>query len=100
MNGPIYKFFRVRWTAAWYQLGQAEQEAMLEKIGDLGKQFGVKPMLVCNSSWSNEGWSGFGVEEYPDMESVYNYNAALQAANWFAYMDCETMLGTAFQAPA
>lgn len=97
MNGPIYKFFRVRWTAAWYHLSQAERDAMLAKIGDLGKQYGVKQMLVCNSSWSNEGWSGFGVEEYPDMDTLYKHNAALLEAEWFQYFDSETMLGTALQ---
>ena len=100
MNGPIYKFFRLRPTTAWYQLSKAEQDAVMAKIGDLEKQFGVKVLQVCNSSWSNERWTAFGVEEYPDVESVRKHDAAIRELGWFRYVDAETMLGTAWPSDA
>lgn len=36
-----------------------------------------------------------GLEEFPDMQAVANYNAALLALGLFRYVDSETMLGTA-----
>ena len=37
----------------------------------------------------------FGLEEFPDMQTVVNYNAALLALDLFRYVESETMLGTA-----
>jgi hypothetical protein len=95
MEGPIYKFYRVRFIEAWYQLSQAEKDNLMAKGEELSKQFGGKLLTLCNSSWSNERWTAFGIEEYPDMASVQKHNAALAQLDWFRYIDCETMLGTA-----
>ena len=35
MQGPIYKFYRLRPTEAFYALTQAERDALLAKIGEL-----------------------------------------------------------------
>jgi hypothetical protein len=99
MAGPIYKFYRVRLTEAFYQLSPAERQALLEKIEEIGKQGGVKPLVFCNSSWSNEQWDAFGVEEFPDLAAIQAHKAALDAVDWFRYIQAETMLGTAW-APA
>jgi hypothetical protein len=96
MQGPIYKFFRVRWTEAYYQLNPEERQALFTKIENISKEQGVKTLALCNSNWSNERWDGFGVEEFSDMEALVKHNAALAAAEWFRYIDAETMLGTAF----
>ena len=95
MEGPIYKFYRVRWTEAYYQLSQTERDSLLAKIGEMGKQFGVKLVVLCDSAWSNERWTAFGVEEFPDMATVQKHNAALAKVDRFCYIECETMLGTA-----
>ena len=96
MDGPIYVFFRFRWTAAWYQLSPTEQDALQAKIGDLGPRFGSTTFLIYKSSWSNERWFAFGVQEFPDVQSVQKYSAALEELGWLRYIDSETMLGTAW----
>ena len=99
MQGPIYKFWHARWTEAFYQLSQAEREALMQKIDGIGKQVGFKTLAACEASWNNEQWAAFGLEEFPDMESVQKHNAALIEADWFRYIHCETMLGTAWEGP-
>jgi hypothetical protein len=96
MDGPIYVFFRARFTAAWYQLSQTEKDNLLAENDALGKQFGYKQLIMCNSRWSNERWYGFGVEEFPNMATFQKYNVALEESGWFRYVDSETMLGTAW----
>lgn len=96
MAGPIYKFFRVRPTEAFYQLSPAERQAMLEKIDQIGKQGGVKSIVLCDSGWNNEEWTAFGVEEFADIEAVQKHRAELDAVDWFRYLESETMLGTAW----
>jgi hypothetical protein len=95
MQGPIYKFYRLRPTAALYALTQAERDAILAKIGELQAQHGVKTIVTCDTSWNDERWMNFGLEEFPDMQTVVNYNAALVALGLFRYVESETMLGTA-----
>ena len=95
MQGPIYKFYRLRATEAFYALTQAERDALLAKIGELQVQHGVKTIVTCNSSWHDERWMNFGLEEFPDMQTVVNYTAALLDLGLFRYVDSETMLGTA-----
>jgi hypothetical protein len=96
MAGPIYKFFRVRTTEAFYQLSRAERQALLDKIVEIGNQSGLKRLVFCDSSWSNEQWTAFGVEEFVDLEAVQKHTAALDAVDWLRYIESETMLGTAW----
>jgi hypothetical protein len=97
MEGPIYKFARIRFIEAWYQLSQSERDKLLAKLEELKKQFGVTTGPVCDISWSNERWSAFVVEVFPDMASVQKYNAGLVEVDWFRYVDVETILGTAWK---
>jgi hypothetical protein len=96
MDGPIYVFFRARPTEAWYQLSQTEKDNLFAKIDALGEPFGLKRVVNCNSRWSNERWVTFGVEEFPDIAAYQKYNSALEQADWYRYIDSETMLGTAW----
>ncbi len=95
MQGPIYKFYRLRPTEAFYALSQAERDALLTKLGELRTQQGVKAIVDCNSAWHDERWSSFGLEEFPDMQAVANHTAPLLALDLFRYIESETMLGTA-----
>ena len=94
MEGPIYKFFRVRWTEAWYQLSPAEQGEVAAKEADLRKQLGVRNLALCDAGWSNELWSLCGMHEYPDMETVTRHYEGMKALGLFRYMESETMLAT------
>jgi hypothetical protein len=54
-------------------------------------------VLLCNSEWSNEQWSGFGVEEFPDIEAVQQFSRALSELNWGRYLTGITTLGTKWE---
>ena len=96
MNVPVFVFFRMRQTEAWYQLSKAEQDTLSANVENTMIRFGGKMTLLCHSSWSDERWEAFGVVEFPDVESVRQHNIALHELNWFRYIDSETMLGTPF----
>lgn len=97
MQGPIYKFFRARWSEAYYQLSSAEREALMAKSEATIAELGIKRILLCDTSWHGEEWMVFGVEEFPDMEAHRKHTAALNAIDWFRYLHSETMLGTAWE---
>lgn len=97
MAGPIYKMFYARWTEAWYALSQEQRDAIFQQITEATERLGIKGMVICDSSWASDKWLFWGVEEYPDMESVQEYTKCLIELNWFRYVDAETLLGTRYQ---
>jgi hypothetical protein len=36
----------------------------------------------------------FGVEEFPDMDALHGYHAALSKLNWLRYTDGISLIGT------
>jgi hypothetical protein len=61
---------RITWVA---KVGHcAEVVKLLKDMRDFTEQLGIggKEMVACNSSWSNESWTMFGIEEFPDIEAV------------------------------
>ena len=91
---PIFKFWQATFNEAWYQLSTEEQGQRLAKVQAALEQVGGKAVVLCDSSWSNEEWSGFGVEEFPDIEAVQKHTQLLNELNWNRYLRGTSMLGT------
>jgi len=91
---PIYKFWQATFNEAWYQLSKEEQGQRLAKVQAALEQVGGKVVVLCDSSWSNEEWSGFGVEEFPHIEAVQKHTQLLNELNWNRYLRGTSMLGT------
>ena len=93
MAGPIYKLFQAKFTEAWYQLSPEEQQQRIAQVNKALDQVGAKRMLLCNSAWSNEQWSAFGVEEFPDIEALQKHSQILNDLQWDRYLTGVTALG-------
>jgi hypothetical protein len=91
---PIYKFWQAKFTEAWYQLSTEERNQRLAKVGAVLEQVGGKALIICDSSWSNEQWRAFGVEEFPDIEAVQKHTQLLNELEWDRYLDGPSTLGT------
>jgi len=94
MAEPIYKLFLVRFLDSWYQLSKEEQAGLQAKLGEAFEQAGGKRIVFCDASWAAEEWSEFGVESFPDLAAVQQFRKALDAFNWFRYVETMTILGT------
>jgi len=94
MAEPIYKFFAVRFLEAWYQLSEEQQNSLEAKLNEALEKVGAKRLILCNSRWSSDQWAFAGVEEFPNIEAVQNYMAALNELNWFRYVEATNVLGT------
>ena len=99
MAQPIYKMWRAGAKEAWYQLSKEQQDALFAKVADAMKSVGGKSMVYGNSSWHSEQWLYFGVEEFPSIEAVQEYNRCLMELDWFRYIDSDIILGTAVPGP-
>jgi hypothetical protein len=92
MSEPIYKLFIFkRFTDAWYQLPKEEQDRIFDSTQVAEKELGREFVLLCNSSWANEGTMGWGIAKYPNIEAVQQF--AAQSEEWLRYIECETILG-------
>jgi hypothetical protein len=94
MVQPIYKVFMGRFLEAWYQLSKEEQNNLIANLNEALEKVGGKRPLLCNSSWSSDQWSFAGFEEFPNIEAVQEFTAALQKLNWFRYCESTNVLGT------
>lgn len=83
-----------RMSEAWYQLSPEQQAELFAKLGEERNRAGCKVVILCDSSWSSDHALFFGVEEFPDLDAVKAYHAALMKLNWFRYLDGTTVLGT------
>ena len=95
MNEPIYKLFLARPKPEWCKLSKKEQEAYLEKLqASIGK-VGGKIVIYCDSSWSNEQWPIFGIEEYPNLDAVRKHAELHAELHWpYEFLDAFSILGT------
>jgi len=93
MAKPIYKLFMMKFTEAWYQLSDDEQNRLFAKQQEGMANAGVKNIIGAESAWSSEECQFFGVHEYPDFEALENHNNALIDMQWFRYVDSKVILG-------
>jgi hypothetical protein len=93
MAQAIYKNWFARVTDAWYKLTPEEQNALMVKNEASMKKVGAELIIYC-SSLSDEEWSGWGVEKYPNIEAVQQHLQDLNEINWFMYFKSKTVLGT------
>jgi hypothetical protein len=94
MGQPIYKFFVARFSEAWYQLSQEEQDSFEVKLDEALEKVGAKKLLLCDTNWSSDQWAFAGIEEFPNIEAVQNYIVFLNEFNWFRYVESMNILGT------
>lgn len=93
MNEPIYRFFRGRFTNAWYQLTQQDKETLFAEMGKAFQASGGKTVVgPCYTCWSSD-WSLFGVEVYPNLEAVQTWRDAMERIGCFQYLEVESMVG-------
>jgi hypothetical protein len=90
----IYKLWQGRFTEAWHQLPEQEQQRTLGLVSEALNTAGGKAVVICDAAWSNERWPFFGVEEFPDLEAVQRHDQILTDLNWGRYIESRSTLGT------
>ena len=97
MADAIYKLWMFRPTEAWYKLSKEERDRLAKKAMEDIEKAGGKSVLVCDPTWSTERWELFGIDEYPDIESVQRLTELLEERDHFRYIEVESMIGTKWQ---
>jgi hypothetical protein len=97
MAGPIYKLWMFKYTDAWYQLSEEEQSDFLAKLREAYEKVGGKMVIACNSTWSSEQWTAFGLDEFPDIDAVQEFTELLNEYDHFRYIESISVLGTGWE---
>ena len=98
MAQPIYKLWQGRFTEAWHQLSQDEQQRLLGQAQQALIDAGGTSLMLCSAAWSNEEWPYFGLEQFPDLDAVQKHAQRLTELNTSRYIESRTTLGTQFPA--
>src|SRR5215210_7890991 len=99
MAQSIYKLWQGRFTEAWHQLPEQEQQRLLSVVPEALTTVGGRALVTCSAAWSNERWPFFGVEEFPDLDAVQRHEQILTDLNWARYIESRTTLGTELTLP-
>jgi hypothetical protein len=95
MPRKIFKLVLIRgYTEAWYQLSEEEKTNVRESVHTAIKNAGAKmttPYYDCR--WANDKYQLFFIMEYPDIEGAIADTTGVEKADWFRYLDSETLLG-------
>lgn len=96
MSTLIYK--RVRghqWTDAWEQLSPSEQEAFLTKLDHILKASGGKRyiLLAYDTAQALQAWNSFGIEIFPDLQSLRQHEVLLDRLEVTKYVHMDTVTG-------
>jgi hypothetical protein len=98
MSQKAYKFWRIkRWTEAWIQLSDEERNRIFAEMQKNLEDLGGKWILRCRSSWANEEYLVWGVNEYPSLGAAVQDGDNLRKMGWGRYLEAESMLGLPFE---
>jgi len=95
----VYKLWQSRYTQAWYQLPEDEQQRLLGQVMQALDKAGGREIVICDAAWANERWPFFGLEEFPDVDAVQRHEKLLGELRWDRYMHARTSLGTEMPMP-
>lgn len=97
MTNSIYQLFMMKPSEAWYQLSKEEQDRLMTKQEEFFNKAGGKTLVFADLAWSSEEWLYFGVNQYPDFESLEKHSKRLAEINRFRYLESKVVLGTEWE---
>lgn len=72
---PLVKIILFKPKESFYRKSPEERINFTNSVIDKQKEFGVKTLIpFCKCFYTNEEWTHFAVEEYPDLETLEKYN--------------------------
>jgi hypothetical protein len=95
---PIFQCWVVRSNPAATdfrtRLSKEEEAAMSKAHDESLARYKSFAWLLCDSYWSDDQYSAFGVNVYPSIEAEQYHKAELAKMHWEKYFDSFAILGT------
>lgn len=90
---PVYKVYLMKQTMAAITASPEMRADYLKKHDEFLAQTGGKVLLVCDMVWSNEEYEYFGLEVFPNLQSLIAFHEKLRSLGWFAFFESKSYLG-------
>lgn len=92
MDTPVFKLWLAKPRLEAFLLPQERFNEFGQKHAQAQKDLGVRN-LISGTVWSDERYTGFGVEWFPNWQAVREYHRCLDELHWFQYLQSEIFLG-------
>ena len=93
---PLYQLWMVKNSSndPHESLSKAERDRIWEQMGASVSKNGAVEVITCESTWSNEEYSAFGVLAWPSLEALQAHTKELTNIGWYRYISAKSILGT------
>lgn len=92
---PIYRLYFSRLSELAEQTPRAELEVIYGRNTDFQNMAGIKPLLNAYVTWNNEEWEYFGIERFPNLDTMIRYSQFMTDTGWYRYINARSYLGSA-----
>lgn len=90
---PVYKLYIVKLNIEATKVPKELAIEMGQKHDEYMAQVGGRTLIDADMSWSNEEYDAFGIQEFPNLEALMQFNDCLKQLHWFDYITSKTHLG-------
>lgn len=98
-KNSILKVSFVNYRESWYRLPPEERNEIFDSIREKWEELGMKSLGLGKCYWSCEKWMLFSFEQYPDIETLQEFERWLsEETRWTRHTDTWICLGTAMDA--
>jgi hypothetical protein len=91
----VYRLFFSRRSPQAALLDPETRENVLLRVQETARSMGITTVLSAYMRWNNESWDYFGVERFPNMETLIGYSQFLTENDWYSYSQAASYLGYA-----
>lgn len=93
MDTPLYKLYIYKRTPQFFLTPAAEMRAVRARMAEKQAALGIRDLFNAEMAWSNEKFEYFGVEFYPNLESVHSYTRCMMDSGYYQFVQGESYLG-------
>lgn len=91
----IYRVYLSRLTPCGQEMDSKRlNEVWAQGLSALSRAGGVQ-VLAAYTRWNNETWDSFGIERFPNHQSIMTYSQYLSVSGWYRVSEARSHLGVA-----
>ena len=91
----VYRLYFSRRAPLAALIPKETREDILMRVQETAHSMGISTILSAYMRWNNESWDYFGVERFPNMETLIGYSQFLTEIDWYSQSQAASYLGYA-----
>lgn len=91
----VYRVYFSRPAPQAHLVPPQQGKEIYTHMEETARMLGVKGLLSAYMRWNDEGWEYFGLERFPDLETLVSYSQYLTQIGWYRLTEAVSYLATA-----